>query len=119
MKRKFEMYQYRQVLVRMRQGDSDRDIDRSNIMGRKKLTAAREIATGRGWLSPYNALPSRKATLAACAKTSIDALCPTSNASASRARQGLVPTPPIAMRASRMRGPFITTITALEASANW
>ncbi|ACD15607.1 IS21 family transposase [Paraburkholderia phytofirmans] len=51
------MYQYRQVLVRMRQGDSDRDIDRSKIMGRKKLAAVREIATERGWLSPGNALP--------------------------------------------------------------
>lgn len=57
MKRKFEMYQYRQVLVRMRQGDSDRDIDRSKIMGRKKLAAVREIATERGCLSPGNALP--------------------------------------------------------------
>ncbi len=41
----------------MRQGDSDRDIDRSKIMGRKKLAAVREIATERGWLSPDNALP--------------------------------------------------------------
>ena len=49
MKRKFEMYQYRQVLVRMRQGDSDRDIDRSKIMGRKKLAAVREIATEAGF----------------------------------------------------------------------
>jgi len=57
LKRKFEMYQYRQVLVRMRQGDSDRDIDRSKIMGRKKLAAVREIASERGWLSPGNALP--------------------------------------------------------------
>lgn len=48
MKRKFEMYQYRQVLVRMRQGDSDRDIDRSKIMGGKKLAAVGEIATERG-----------------------------------------------------------------------
>lgn len=52
------MYQYRQVLVRMRQGDSDRDIDRSKIMGRKKkMAAVREIATERGWLSPGSALP--------------------------------------------------------------
>jgi hypothetical protein len=34
-KRRFEMYQYRQILVRMRQGDSDRDIARSGLMGRK------------------------------------------------------------------------------------
>jgi hypothetical protein len=57
LKRKFEMYQYRQVLVRMRQGDSDRDIDRSKIMGRKKLAAVREIAIERGWLYPGSALP--------------------------------------------------------------
>ena len=36
-KRRFEMYQYRQTLVRMRQGDSDRDIARSKAMGRKKI----------------------------------------------------------------------------------
>lgn len=34
--KRFEMYHYRQVLVRMRQGDSDRDIDRSRIMGRQE-----------------------------------------------------------------------------------
>jgi hypothetical protein len=51
------MYQYRQVLVRMRQADSDRDIDRWKIMGRKKLAALREIATERGGLFPCNALP--------------------------------------------------------------
>ena len=31
------MYQYRQILVRMRRGDSDRDIARSKTMGRKKI----------------------------------------------------------------------------------
>ncbi len=51
------MYQYRQVLVRMRQGDSDRDIDRSKIMGRKKLAAVRELAIARGWLDPSSPLP--------------------------------------------------------------
>ncbi|MDP2762598.1 MAG: hypothetical protein Q8O64_19725 [Sideroxyarcus sp.] len=51
-KRRFEMYQYRNALVRMRQGDSDRDIARSKTMGRKKLAQVREIAGERGWLSP-------------------------------------------------------------------
>ncbi len=46
------MYQYRQVLVRMRQSDSDRDIERSNIMGRKKLSKVREVAKAHGWLDP-------------------------------------------------------------------
>jgi hypothetical protein len=62
------MYQYRQVLARMRQGDSDRDIDRSKIMGRKKLAAVREITIEPGWLSPGGALPddAQLATVARC-----------------------------------------------------
>ena len=51
------MYQYRQVLVRMRLGDSDRDIDRSGLMGRKKLTAVRAQALARGWLDHDRPLP--------------------------------------------------------------
>lgn len=35
-KRRFEMHHYRQALARMRRGDSDRDIARSRLMGRKK-----------------------------------------------------------------------------------
>ena len=56
-KRRFEMYQYRQALARMRQGDSDRDIARSRLMGRKKAAQLRELAASRGWLSPEAALP--------------------------------------------------------------
>jgi hypothetical protein len=41
----------------MRQGDSDRDIARSGLMGRKKLTAVRRIASERGWLGPELPLP--------------------------------------------------------------
>jgi transposase len=51
------MYQYRQILVRMRQGDSDRDIARSKTMGRKKIAQVREIARERGWLTPEASLP--------------------------------------------------------------
>jgi len=46
--RRFEMYQYRQVLARMRQGDSDRDIARSRLMGRKKVAQLRAVAQERG-----------------------------------------------------------------------
>lgn len=56
-KRRFEMYQYRQVLVRMRQGDSDREIARSRVMGRRKISEIREVATARGWLSSTTPLP--------------------------------------------------------------
>jgi transposase len=51
------MYQYRNALARMRQGDSDRDIARSKTMGRKKLAQVREIAGERGWLAPEFPLP--------------------------------------------------------------
>lgn len=54
------MYQYRQVLVRMRQGDSDRDIARSKTMGRKKIAEVREKAHEQGWLRSESALPEDK-----------------------------------------------------------
>ena len=40
--RRFEMYQYRQILVRMRMGESNRAIANSGLMGRKKAQALRE-----------------------------------------------------------------------------
>ena len=58
------MYQYRQILVRMRQGDSDRDIARAKTMGRKKVAQLREIARERGWLTLDSPIPD-EATLAA------------------------------------------------------
>lgn len=48
------MFQYRQVLVRLRQGDTDRSIARSRLIGRRKL------ATGNGRLSGIAALNIRK-----------------------------------------------------------
>jgi transposase len=56
--RRFDVYQYRHVLARMRQGDSDRDISRSKKMGRKKIAQVRQIAQERGWLVVEEALPS-------------------------------------------------------------
>lgn len=51
------MYQYRQTLARMRQGDSDREIARSKGMGRKKIADVREIALAQGWLTADVPLP--------------------------------------------------------------
>lgn len=51
------MYLYRPILVRMRQGDSDREIARSGIMGRKKVAQVREVAAARGWLALESPLP--------------------------------------------------------------
>jgi hypothetical protein len=55
--RRFEMYHYRQVLVRMRQGDTDRAIARSGLMGRRKAGEVREAAESRGWLGAGAPLP--------------------------------------------------------------
>lgn len=48
-RRRIEMFQYRQALVRLRAGDSERDIARSGLMGRQKLAAVRELAQVQGW----------------------------------------------------------------------
>jgi transposase len=51
------MFEYRQVLVRMRQGDTDRDIARSGLMGRRKVRALRALAARLGWLAAEAMLP--------------------------------------------------------------
>jgi hypothetical protein len=55
--RRFEMYEYRQVLVRMRQGDSDRQIAKGRLMGRPKAADLRRVVSAHGWLDPEQALP--------------------------------------------------------------
>lgn len=45
------MHHYRQVLMRMCQGDSDRDIGRSGLMGRKSAAAFRTLAIEQNWLT--------------------------------------------------------------------
>lgn len=44
------MYQYRQVIHRMRMGESDRAIAKSGLMGRLKCALVRARAEERGWL---------------------------------------------------------------------
>jgi transposase len=77
------MYQYRQILVRMRQGDSDRDIARSGSMGRKKVAALRALAAPRGWLEPAVALPDDAALAEVFAKPPRASTCVSSLASLS------------------------------------
>ncbi|MGB2427854.1 MAG: IS21 family transposase, partial [Alteromonas sp.] len=55
--RRFEMYQYRHILVRMRMGDSNRAIADSGIAGRNKVKAIKRIASKHGWLEPDSELP--------------------------------------------------------------
>ncbi|MBS0365919.1 MAG: IS21 family transposase [Proteobacteria bacterium] len=52
------MFQYRQALVRIRQGDTDRDIARSRLMGRRKAAVFRALASAQGWLDANTALPT-------------------------------------------------------------
>ena len=61
--RRFEMYQYRQILTRMRLGESDRAIARAGLMGCQKASAHRELAGREGWLDASRVL-SDDATLA-------------------------------------------------------
>jgi len=59
------MFQYRQVLVRMRAGDTVREIARSGLMGRDKLGALRAVAEQQGWLDAGAAMPDDEAISAA------------------------------------------------------
>jgi len=56
--RRFEMYEYHQALVRMRLGESDRQIAKTGLMGRRKLAQVREIAEKHGWLVAEASLPT-------------------------------------------------------------
>jgi hypothetical protein len=68
--RRFEMYHYRQVLVRMRQGDTDRAIARSGLMGRRKAGEVREVAASCGWLDAQVPLPDDAALASAFERSS-------------------------------------------------
>jgi len=52
------MVQYRQALVRMRQGESDRQIQATGLMGRRNLAGLRQQAQQQGWLDAERALPA-------------------------------------------------------------
>jgi hypothetical protein len=62
--RSIEMHQYRQIIQRLRQGESDRGIARSERVGRVKIAAVRKLAGERGWLGSGGAMPE-DATLSA------------------------------------------------------
>lgn len=55
--KRFEMYEYRHILVRMRQGDSDRALAKAGLIGRPKAKALRAMAAAQGWLDPSTPLP--------------------------------------------------------------
>ncbi len=51
------MHHYRQIIVRMRLGESDRALAKAGLMGRRKATAVRRLAEEQGWLDPSHPLP--------------------------------------------------------------
>ena len=57
--RRFEMHQYRHVLSRIRLGETDRSIARSGLMGRKKCSQLRLLASKHGWLDPETPMPDQ------------------------------------------------------------
>ena len=58
--RRFEMYQLRNILVRMRQGESNRALARSGLIGRDKSRSIRKLAKQQGWLDDSTALPDNE-----------------------------------------------------------
>ena len=59
------MHQFRQIISRMRLGQSDRDIARAEGVGRKTVAKVREEAQRQGWVDQAVPLPD-DAMLAAC-----------------------------------------------------
>jgi len=59
------MYQYRHILVRMRLGESDRQIDAAGLMGRRTVAKLRKKAAKLGWLALEQPLPSEQDLLKA------------------------------------------------------
>jgi hypothetical protein len=59
------MFQYRQVLVRLRAGDSVREVARSGLMGRDKLGELRSVAQQHGWLDAASDVPDDAMIVAA------------------------------------------------------
>ena len=59
------MFQYRQVLVRLRAGDTAREIARSGLLGRDKITELVKVAQARAWLDAAIDLPDDAAIVMA------------------------------------------------------
>ena len=56
--RRFEMYEYRQIIFRLRQKESVRAIARAKLADRKKIRKVYKTAIKEGWLDAQQKLPS-------------------------------------------------------------
>ncbi len=63
-RRRIEIFHYRQVLVRLRAGESERDIARSGLMGRQEVAAFHHLAQAQGCLDASQ-VPEEAASAAA------------------------------------------------------
>lgn len=52
------MYQYRQIIFRLRQGDTLRGIASAKLADRKKVRKIRQVAVQQGWLNPEQDMPT-------------------------------------------------------------
>ena len=84
------MYQLRNILVRMRQGESDRSLSRLDIVGRDKARQSRRIATSRGWLDEAQPMPDDQ-TLSQAFSTAVMAVS-VSNTATCQPRRHTAPT---------------------------
>ena len=55
--RRFEMHEYRHILARMRQGESNRSLAKTGLIGRNKAAVLRSTAHRHGWLETTSPLP--------------------------------------------------------------
>ena len=63
--RRFEMHEVRHILCRMRLGETDRQLAKARLIGRKKAAALRLAFAREGWLDPVQPLPEDAAIAAA------------------------------------------------------
>jgi transposase len=56
--RRFEMYEIRQIIFRLRQGDSIRGIARAELADRKKIRKVYQVSVEQDWLNIKKELPS-------------------------------------------------------------
>lgn len=58
--RRFEVHEIRHAIVRMRLGDSDRQIQKAGLMGRAKAAQLRQLASEQGWLDKDTQMPTNE-----------------------------------------------------------
>ncbi len=62
--RRFEMHQYPQLSIRMRVGESDRQMNACGLMGRRTMAKLRKKAARLAWLEPDKELVASPVRLA-------------------------------------------------------